>query len=323
MEIINDEAFECYPAVLVNCASFLDCGYELMFICDWYFDYIPYMDSHKTFGERIITKSKYSFLYILDYYYGLTINQINMNDINRLIEFTKIESKKGMPLILFTDTYWCKWCNFYKKIHFQHVILIISINEKDQFFECMDPYFSNKVEKVYFEEISEKFWACCIIDYKPKQKKEISLIEFMEVVTRLLHVDENNTSFNKMRMFACDFKNYFNILEEIKDNQSLYKTELFEKIKKLKKGRLSFIKTLIYVGEHFDDRFLKFAEDMKDSINLWDKLSKVLIKMSLKNSTNLEAGYKIILEIILIEENIYENMKNILKNEREGINENK
>lgn len=306
--IIRDDAFECYPAVMANCAGYLGRGCELMFIGEWYFNYDA---SKNRFGDRITANSKLNFITALDAIYGIRVVHHKVRSYRSLIKVLDRQLSGGMPVTLLTDTYWCSWCQFYKKLHYEHALLVTAKREEQ--YECIDPYFSDDAEILDMKGMYTYIERYGIVKCSQKQLS-VSKSELIRIIDRNISCSSNENIIEKIRHFACDFRMEFDIRKEVSENEDVHNAKIFAMLNKLIKNRESFIKVIDYLKESETDRFSDALLYMNQSISLWNSFSRILMKLYVSNHADLiEKGYQLLIKIADAEQQVYDIFKDSLR----------
>lgn len=304
-----DEAYECFQGVLVSLAKYFNYEYELMFASSWGFDICPSnpLEEYCSFGYRLKSCEKVSFLELIQKYHGISVIKKEVNTVSALEKIVKSELEKGLPVTLAIDSFWCSWTYTYKKYHYDHVILITAINVKDKFFQCIDPYYSNKTEKIYFNEIEGNFEECNIFELGEPFIKDITWYKVVGEALLLLKYNDEQSAFNNIRFFADEFEEKLDLKLEIQGYDTLYAAPLFVQLKRIRAFRLTFSKTLQYLSKKY--RIVELqnsASQLKSVADLWSRLSIILIKMTMIPQPDIlrKRAAELIREIADFEENI-------------------
>ncbi|WP_455715511.1 hypothetical protein [Anaerosporobacter sp.] len=227
-----------------------------------------------------------------------------------------------MPVACHIDSFWLEWAANFGKIHYNHVILILSVDEEKNYFTCIDPYFSSKEEILPFEIIIGKVRQCDIFELHEVPKQQPSLQCILDIALYNL-LKKNGTAFDRIRHFANDMDEIFDLSVECSENMPFDSCTLMIELKNIRGQRMNFAQTLRYLAEREKNIELSnCALELEGIAILWKRLNYVLVKQSLRgNSKDIKQNIlNLILQIADEEETIAAKLANIERNSMGAVN---
>ncbi len=308
---IYDEAYECFQGILVSLAKHFGYEYELMFASSWRFELLPESsaNSYCLLGDRLEQPWKVSYVELLRIYHGISVIHKPVDTIDALLALIENEMQKGLPVSLSIDSFWCHWTYTYNKYHYNHTILIIGVEKESKLLQCIDPYYSSKVEEITFSEIIGKFDNCSIFELSEPFLKDIIWYQVVAESIALLKYGSEKSAFNEIRRFADKVEKKLDIRVEIEGYDTIYAAPIFVQLKKIRSYRISFAKTLLYLAQKYEiEKLYISSTNMLEVGNMWSQLSMILIKAAMVPQQNQEVlknrAADLIRNIANIEENI-------------------
>lgn len=220
-----------------------------------------------------------------------------------------------MPVACHIDSFWLEWASNFGTVHYNHVILLLSVDEEKKYFTCIDPYFSRKEKIISFEKIIGKVSQCDIFELHEVEKQQPSSEYILDIA--LYHLfQKNETAFERIRHFANDMNELFDLSLEYNENIPFNSSTLMIELKNIRGQRINFARTLRYLAEKEKNIEISNCAQRLDEISLlWKRLNYILVKQSMKGSTKeiKQNIYNLILQIADEEEAVATKLIDIVR----------
>ncbi len=286
---VTVNVFDCFLSTIIPVAVVLGKNFELMFADSWIFDFKKKATDTESLGNRLITsKSNSKDIYMLNHYHGINIIKNDVNSFNDLLSIIENEMSKGMPVSIYIDTYYCPWTKLYKKYSMDHYCLVIGMDTDLQQLNCIDPYMTEKIETLPFDDLSKGFAKCfsfinmgsneVIIDWSTILINAISNVSSLEY---------NENSFSKMRSFANEILLSNNFIKEVQESD-LYSCTLFIKLRQICYSRINFSWSIRYISDKCSiPELLQIAKKMEECGDLWRIIWMKISKLAYINDNDV------------------------------------
>lgn len=292
----NCNEYECYHAVIVSLCRYLSRDFKLMFAGTWRFDYDRECDKDRI-GPRLVQKDNNNFLLFLEQFHGIKTIKKKIETVQDIVDLVHNQTKAGMPVACHIDSYWLEWASNFGMVHYNHVILILSVNKEKNYFTCIDPYFSKKEEILPFDKMIGKVSYCDIFEIQEVPKQQPSLQCVLDIALYNLF-QKNETAFDRIRCFAEDMNEILNLSAECNENVPFDSCTLMIELKNIRGQRMNFAQTLRFLAEREKNTELfHCALELENTCTYWKRLNYLLVKQSLRG--NSEAVKQNILNLIL------------------------
>jgi len=209
----------------------------------------------------------------------------------------------------------CKWDWRYKEIdNGGHAFFIMAIEEEEEMFECMDPYYDIEYGELRLQEFDKGCQDFYCINYT---ESNYMLDDKDALIRTLIHLLGEGNTYKSLEKFAFDIRNNFDISKEIIDysmdeqltalvlNQRM---PLLDKLREIENNRVRFAIVLKYLANKYvGNEILEImSKKMLIISEKWNSLQLVILKKALTKSTQGE------MNIILSER-----ITNAIKEERQ------
>jgi hypothetical protein len=135
-QLIVDNCFDCADIVAASLLVWRGYRYEIMFINSWGFSFQPAPSGRVSDG---LSEWSGGIVQPLELYLGIK-SVIRKMEPQTAWEFITEELRKGRPVVLNADLYWCPWHEHYQKNHRTHSLIILGSDARDGTVDCMDKY---------------------------------------------------------------------------------------------------------------------------------------------------------------------------------------
>lgn len=285
----------CYEDALFSVLDYI--GFDLNELFSYSFK-LSYRNEANTIGMKMLYFDNY-YLKLLKEKFGLDIEYllvdsfVNINRINDSI-------KKGFPVVVGINTYYCHWCDNYLKENDIHYVIIsgISIDKKE--FYIIDTYGYKTNLKLSIDDFKKGIYSFYIINkYEKKIHNKINLLEDS------IKNYEDSCYINNMEMLRFDLNNKFDILNEIEKFDS-FNIPLLKALQSIiidRKQFLSFIKTIT----HKKLEEYNIVGGLYSLISKWQYLNVRFIKAIMRKSVinEIDNIVKIVDEILIKEKKVF------------------
>lgn len=159
---------DCYDGVWYSLLKYYEFDYEIYNIKYLYPKYYI-VNNDKIFFKRQENVCGD----ILKDIYDIDVSFIDRSEATDLINIAE-KTIKNKPIGVFVDPYYCSWSTFYRKAHYNHIILIVDIDYINYKYICFDIYY-NSVGYVKMDiDILQKYYS----KYFVFEYKKINIINF-------------------------------------------------------------------------------------------------------------------------------------------------
>jgi hypothetical protein len=311
---VRNDAYDCIQGLIVAVAEYKNWNYKLMYLRCWGFEYDNEKGDGKLIGERI-SRDCYDWIDVLEKYHGIRTN-FYKNE-NHVLLSKKIQEKiyDDKPVILHLSTFWCPWNYAYKKYHMSHYCLAIGINEDLKKIICIDPYMTDAIQSLDFEDIMhvEDYG---ILELESNNSNEWEIKEVLnEVINKIDANTKYKNMFDSMLLFADELENSDILKSELTGYSDIYMIPIIREIKKISASRKAFAETLDYIFiESNYDKLGEVCEKIRKASNIWDSVRLLLIKMAV---TNIDQNYvnritQHVRKVAALEKEIYLNLYSLI-----------
>ena len=294
--------FTCDEACISLVANFLNCDCFFLFRESLYFGVADTTDWEK--GIFLKDPKKDTRL-LFEKINGIKITEYRSENLGEFIRHYR-SLDTDLPIMLYTDDYYCSWTPYYMNTHGPHCILIVGINESSHSFFSVDPLYSDELLEMHFNVVKNVAgfryisFALCDADHLSKDHLLIlkELINHYHV--SLINEDYYETMLKLIQLFYEE--SYSNISS---DGYYLNNLPLLSRLKLIKQGRdnyallLSGIRVKLKNETHTTDLINRCYE----LSNIWHLFRTVIIKYTLKNDcSKLIENSKELMQRILLKE---------------------
>lgn len=312
IDIDINSQYNCLDNIFACVAKYYGKEHKLIFSYDWDFSYEPEKSSNM--GECI--QFKYDNQYkgnFLREFYNIGATKHTENDFDVLIETIREALKKGNPLAIWVDTFFCPWCEeSYQKYHKERYMLAIGLDNEENL-KCIDTEEGNQLRSISIYKLRNTLKDYMIFRKLEDFNYEINWEELIrERLESILGRNSKESIFNKMRHFAKDIPQNLDINREIEGFENRpYEASIYRKLYRsgmLRKQFASLLKDIS--NKHSVTKLFEFARSLERIANKWNVAFGVLSKAYLvdDNSGVLERMEKKILDIANTEEKLAESL---------------
>jgi len=152
----------CQESCISLIAGFLNIDYYMLFCDSLQFICENLDDSEKCINnytyrclENHEESINFSLLKIIN---GIKVIKHVCSDNKKIISFIKNNNlERNSPIILPIDNYFCYWTPYFMKLHGQHHILVLGVNNLNDLFLCLDPYYApDKIVDIKYDSLQYK-----------------------------------------------------------------------------------------------------------------------------------------------------------------------
>jgi hypothetical protein len=284
----NDgRTYDCIKGLVASVGDWLGYGYELMSSNSWGFFIKPSntLISSKI-GGRVCSEIHRNYE-MLKKYHGIDIELQKINNSPEILELLKGELKKGYPIIIGLDRFWCPWLIGYQKEHGFHAILVTGFDIDDNLW-CIDYEPINYGQMLPLDHLNKGLINCFIFNIFDKPDIVDWRIILENAYLNLYSQNEVGNSFDSMMIFADFIENNLNYGEELdKGSGDLWTAPLFMDMLAICRGRYSFSITLDYLYKKYKvSDLLPLIDGLHYSGDGWYKVRALLIKAAVLKERN-------------------------------------
>lgn len=275
IEILKEKGSNCFVNLIISIANYWNVEYKLMYLELIGFSY-KINNSSKNIGENMQLcwegdlKERNR---LLENYHGIHIEYFDKTLWDNKCSKEWIDNH---IVAIYVDGYECEWLPFYKKLHRQHICLIVEKKEEgylldDEYLEA--PKYMEK-EKIQF--IQSGF----IIFEKIVNKNKIEIENIKKELRHRISIWYNNDSKDKLLNFSSDIKGKLDLTKEVSDNKDPFSSRLFMYLKNIgdDKKRIAdmFVFLQLKTGENYDEIVNKFNQLSEEYLKFRSYLIKLL-----------------------------------------------
>lgn len=312
IEPIHTVGFNCLENCLISILNWKSVEYEKAFVDSWKFPFLHGSDS-TLLGKRFKLTPLKNCLDKYTVYCGVRLNQLDSYSIGDPYYIIKNELSKNMPLILFTDLFYCPWCKEYHKYHNDHLCAITGMDEDNIY--CMDTAPIERNAVIPKNEFTDRFHSLITMSFDGKMKSFSSVKSNLKKCVKNSNLSSKKKNiFSLMRECSENFKN-INIEKETEGCLDIWNVPIFDAIIKTYGSRYQLKKFIEYLHKYYNDDILTyFYEQFSDITAQWAEIKSMLSKLIIGKQSNLIPRISSkIMEAADMEESTAEDMHNYVK----------
>jgi hypothetical protein len=295
----------CFDDIIASVCNYFGIDYQLRFMMSWTFKYVSKSEkANLTFEERL--QYPYSCENeLLAQYSGLTIEHFKLNNNDIFIENLTNQLKKGNPVYVHFNAYYCPWDPMFGKLHNNHVCLAIGLNDMDSILIC-DPWNLKECETVSLNSFVKqcKFYGNFTINSNINNVDNSKIDKILyDGMTQILLLNNTHTIFDSICIFANEFLTDFNPKEV-----NNYDGNYTNKLRGIQYNRNKFLIFLKYIKNKYDFNIdISILDEYQRIIHSWQIVVSLIIKSYfLKEISSLKKNIaKKIVEISNKEKELY------------------
>ncbi|SDD55442.1 hypothetical protein SAMN05428987_5273 [Paenibacillus sp. CF095] len=241
--IRDPRLWDCFESLIVSICVWKERNFHLMDIGSWSFSF-QHPDVR---GIENIIDSNDAILSNLYNYHGIKLySPPNLKDPEIALLIIKEQLSRGLPVILYLNTFWCPWDRNYLKSNSIHACLITGISTSGNEIECMDAWYDLPQTTLTIEEYLKAYFSIEIIHFQD-EKKYPQIHDFL--YSTVENVLKTGGVIDNIRMFADSLGEV-----NLKDYLTSYRSNpwgchLIKELNKIQRYRLRFSKLLSFLYE--------------------------------------------------------------------------
>ena len=239
-------------------------------------------------------------------YSGINIHFCSFESMEECKKIILKKLKEDGVIGLSIDSFFLPWNEYYKKLHREHFLLLLGVDENNQYV-CYDANISQSIEKIHEKDILPLIKELVFCEKKDSYSKIDNSIVINMLSNRSL--DDYRIKYQKMFEFANRISNYDIKQEELRRFKDINLSPLFYSIVCVGWCRKNYYDSINYLSEVYGIHlFDDIIFDMKTIVEKWKAVKHLLIKGFMKNRDGvfLKNVGNIIREISISESEIVE-----------------
>lgn len=314
IEIEQSKDMLCYDTVLATIAKWYKRDYEMIFTGSWNF-YLrsESLENVSSIGEIFEAKIP-NLEKNLEMYHGIkseTLPITSNTEFEELIIKSMIECE---PIVVLFNSKFSPWApQNLKESEFMTPYIISGINDNE--IQCLDVHYlkgSQAIDKEFFFKGCGQFFKRFI---KVSEHRKPDLRQFVQEVTKYLHIDEQNNNFSNIDKLAKIISEV-NFEEEFRDINNPIESSLFNSLFIVQHNRAVFAMTFNYLFRLYDRIELEnLALGLEKTSSKWNSIKSILLKAFLYNKTDKILVSKIVTkmrEVCSLEKELFQQLKLLL-----------
>lgn len=291
---IGREFAICFEACVETLCEYLHRDYQMMFLDQFKIHYHEGItDFNKDMAECYRSSDRY--LEFLKEYHGIKLNYIDKGD---FIEIITNELKKGKPVILHLNVFYCPWDVLYQKVHNCHMGIVTGMDQ--QYIYVCDPYDRVVHEKLLIEDAKEH--SQFIYTYEltdTNLTKDVALELFKKEIKQEYHT--SMSAFQKSYEFIMSHLTQFTGAED----------EIFDLLFEFTKGMIikyaNFTYLMNYILEPTSDIYQQLNEQVNQNAKVLYRIKNLSMKLKISlNPVIVESINQFFLSFLENESRIYQ-----------------
>ncbi|MHB8063120.1 MAG: hypothetical protein ACYDG2_10885 [Ruminiclostridium sp.] len=280
----HDDARDCEEDLIAAVACWLGRDYELMFSESWGFSFSPANEDLNSFIGNGIKFKKSSTWSLLEKYHGISVNVKPLNDFSKDTALIHRELSESRPVLLNIDGFYCRWWDkVYQKIHMPHSCLIISDNESEKSFLCIDALPISFGDYLSKEEFKQGCSEIITFKLNRQDRGDFDWREIFNNAYYSLHEMVNGiNTFDSIGRLGEQISNLKDLkIEAMEFEENLTQAPLFRNLLGISRGCRQFAIVLKYICTRAEVDSVKLLELAKqlELVGLnWAEVQAVLIK---------------------------------------------
>ncbi|HEX2937701.1 MAG TPA: hypothetical protein VHO66_02135 [Ruminiclostridium sp.] len=294
LEIIpkHDQIRDCFEDLIVSVFDWLnkDCKYLFAYSWDFYYRRIEEAAKNNDTVGKILISGELSLLKearILKEVHGVELLFSRPGSHIDILNAIEKNCLKGMPTIIYIDTYYCPWDDgMYKEYHHPHFCMAVGIDRQKEEISCVDAFPINYDCILPFSDLEKGFDVCVelkILD----QNHDFTIREILRKSIDNFEIKINGrTKIEMIRDFAFDVQNNMDIKKECQGfEDSVWQAPVFEAITNIVNGRRQF-GLLIKNSAGEIHQLEQVAKQLEAAANKWSTIKGMLIKAYYKKDND-------------------------------------
>lgn len=307
---INDDRLTCFERPLCAVSKWLDIEYKHLFLGGFTFsnNYV------KTYNS---VSDSYDMLLLLKTFTATTgINisvspKISPEDFQQHVYNTL---NKGLPVMVYIDSFYCPWYPSYQLSHIKHYILIVGINKKKREYYCLDRYADyDYIKVVPFADAAQGCGEYFSFDISSKHN--ISNQEYLEILhNNLLNVISGDYNiWDNIVLFKETLLTNINMVEEVSNVHTYKVASIYTWLKGISNSRAKLANSLSWYNKTYRDIFANDSIGLLEaSYKKWWKIILLLIKaLSTKSEKEYSEAAKTVDQILVFEKQIHKTLMEV------------
>ena len=310
------DGLDCADNSLISITAWLKLNYQSAFIKSWNFSFKTGEAYKNDLLSERITLNQIDYSMLIDKYCAIQLTYNKITDPNETLKIITNEFNDGRPVIISIESFWCPWKGEYQKAYADHFCLALGINDTGDI-HCVDCAPINYGCVLPLDEFLQGGGDCMTFKVSDDIPKAM---EFQDVIGELVNdlykpIDGYNT-FDSIRNLAIDFKNTFDLMEEIEGNDlsNTWVIPIIQKLRSVSGGRSQYAAFLRYFySKRNIDALSVLCTDLEYVSSRWSFVMIIIEKHILTNRpVNADEISNIIFEIADLEEAIAQKLKQLL-----------
>ncbi|MBE7056362.1 MAG: hypothetical protein E7388_02840 [Ruminococcaceae bacterium] len=146
---------DCFEAVLINIALYLNRRYEFMYLNEWGFRFeLAHNNTNQCLGKALdIYRDKVG---PLMKYHGIGYSQHKCENIENLQDILQNNILDKLPIAARIDSYFCSWDKSFNKYHnSNHIVLLNGFDGNSRHIICSDPFYQEWNRMISLEKFAD------------------------------------------------------------------------------------------------------------------------------------------------------------------------
>ncbi|MED3798668.1 hypothetical protein P4604_14915 [Lysinibacillus capsici] len=329
--VIPDESLstiDCWESIATIVFDYLNKDLSTFYTAaDFYYDNMASINQELTlddiFQKTIVLNNKEfieEYLWYYEHFHSLKLEVVDKKSIAEMKKVIEEELYNNNPIIVFVDSYYCKFNKMYLKYHIPHAFLTSGIN-KDKLI-ITDPTQHIEPLEVEIDDIylcTEKLVKIRDLSNN-KTWEPIPMIKYNFIRTNFRSTDSQNARLKNIESFFEDIMKSKSQIFRSFDNSEESLSILFTW--RLKNMALHIKKFTVLIEKTYTRDVLHLLPMLKDSYNSWLLAGRSFMKMYYANERQREEMFRkfcnILNNIITLERAILKEFESLLKLEEEA-----
>ncbi len=278
--IFNSE-LNCTTSPIISLLASKNLEYRAAFAYIWGFSF---NEENPLFpgalGPRIEEGFNNVFECLSDFYNVEIIRHSGIQS-EEVYQLIKEETSKGMPVIIFTDMYYCVWSNVFKKVHINHACTIVDLDTDGNLY-CIDsaPPCNGAIMKI--EDFHASCKGCITINLDKYKNTDL---DWRTILHNSVSRANKKDTFSSLSKFVTSFNNFFDVEAEINTahGNGARTSYIIWRLLRISGGRTLFSLFLEHLSEKYNNtELLNLSKEFKTISNKW-KINQALVLRYMNN----------------------------------------